>query len=549
MTRVALAQINPTVGDIAGNVSTILRAWQAAAKQKADLIVFPELALIGYPPEDLVLMPAFRKEAMAAVKTLAKKTAKGPAMLVGSVWEKKGRVYNAALLLDHGKIVHVQTKTALPNYGVFDEKRIFSIGAGPKVIKWRGERLGILVCEDTWVPSLSKALGKQKPSLVISINASPFEAGKLARRKKIAAAAAKTAKAPLIYVNMVGGQDDIVFDGGSFAVEKQGKLTAQLPEFVETVVIIPSPGGGGLGRGHKGQDSAHNAPLPASPLQGEEQIWEAMKLGLADYVRKNSFKGVVLGLSGGIDSAISAAAAVEALGSDRVHGVLLPSPYNSKGSIEDAEELAANLGIAITNISITPGMQTLEEVLNPAFQYSGWMEDVSIGGNVQSRLRGLTLMAMSNRFGWMLLSTANKSEIAVGYSTLYGDSCGGYNLLKDLYKTQIYELAQWCNRAGEIIPRRSITKPPSAELAPGQKDEDQLPPYKTLDAILLLHIEGRKSAKEIIARGYKKAVVEQVVEMVRKSEYKRRQSCPGVKLSSMQFGKDRRYPLTNGVKL
>jgi len=515
------------VGDIAGNASTILRAWQSAAKQKADLVIFPELALIGYPPEDLVLMPAFRKEAMAAVKQLAKKTAKGPAMIVGSVWEEKGRVYNAALLLDRGRILHVQTKTALPNYGVFDEKRVFCTGTGPKIIKWRGERLGILVCEDTWVPELSKALAKQKPSLVISINASPFEAGKLARRKKIAAAVAKAAKAPLVYVNMVGGQDDIVFDGGSFAVDKQGKLTAQLPEFVETVAIASR----------------------TEPLSYEETLWEAMKLGLADYIRKNGFKGVVLGLSGGIDSAVSAAAAVEALGSDRVHGVLLPSPYNSKGSIEDAEELAANLGIAITNLSITPGMQTLEEVLNPTFQYSGWMEDVAIGGNVQSRLRGLMLMAMSNRFGWMLLSTANKSEIAVGYSTLYGDSCGGYNLLKDLYKTQIYALAQWCNRAGEIIPRRSITKPPSAELAPGQKDEDQLPPYKTLDAILLLHIEGRKSAKEIIARGYKKAIVEQVVEMVRKSEYKRRQSCPGVKLSSMQFGKDRRYPLTNGVKL
>jgi NAD+ synthetase len=277
----------------------------------------------------------------------------------------------------------------------------------------------------------------------------------------------------------------------------------------------------------------------------EEQLWSAMKLSLADYVRKNGFSGVVLGLSGGIDSAVSAAAAVDALGAKQVHGILLPSPYNSKGSIEDALALAKNLGLDTTTISITPGMQTLEKVLSPVFKDAGWMEDVSIGGNVQSRLRGLTLMAMSNRFGWMLLSTANKSEIAVGYSTLYGDSCGSYNVLKDLYKTQIYALAEWYNREREIIPRRSITKPPSAELAPGQTDEDQLPPYKTLDAILLLHIEGRKSAREIIAKGYKKAVVEQVVRMVQKSEYKRRQSCPGVKLSPMQFGKDRRMPLTN----
>jgi NAD+ synthase len=540
--NIAIAQLNLVVGDISGNAEKILAAWRKA--KHADLVVFPELALTGYPPEDLILMPAFRKEALATVKKLARETAKGPAMIVGSLWEEKGKIYNAALLLDRGKIAYVQSKTALPNYGVFDEKRVFSAGKGPKVFTWCGMRLGILVCEDTWVPEMSKALGKQKPSLVISINASPFEAGKLKQRKKMAAAAAKAVRAPLVYVNIVGGQDDIVFDGGSFVVDKTGKLTAQLPEFEECIYPV-------VWRSHEHRISHTSGQDPAQPLHDSQdyRLWRAMMLGLRDYVRKNGFENVLLGLSGGIDSALTAAVAVDALGKENVHGVLLPSPYTSHESIEDAEVLAQHLGIDTTTISITPGMQTLDEVLSPVFKDSGWMENISIGGNLQARLRGLTLMALSNQTGALLLSTANKSEIAVGYSTLYGDSCGGYNVVKDLYKTQIYALSEWRNAQGVVVPKRSITKAPTAELAPGQKDQDQLPPYDMLDAILQLHIEGRKSSAEIIAKGYKKAIVEKVLNMVRRSEYKRRQSCPGVKLSSMQFGKERRFPLTNGAKL
>ncbi len=522
--NIALAQINATVGDIEGNAAKILSHYYKARLHGADLVVFPELSLVGYPPEDLVLMPSFRKATAIALKELAKKTRKGAAMVVGAIVEDKGKVHNAAVLLADGKIVHVQHKRYLPNYGVFDEKRLFEPGAKSKIVRYRGVRLGLIVCEDTWHAELAREFKKQKADMILSINASPFEGGKFKVRKKAIATFAKTANAPLAYVNMVGGQDDIIFDGGSFLLDKKGKTIAQLPEFQE-MVARPT--------------TLH------PPLSIEESLWQAMMLGLCDYVHKNRFKRVVLGLSGGIDSAISAACAVDALGKDNVHGVLLPSPYTSRESIEDAEQLAKNLGIEIVNVPITPGMQTFEEILSPAFHESNWMEDVAVGGNLQARLRGLTLMAMSNKFGWLLLSTANKSELAVGYSTLYGDSCGAYNVVKDLYKTQIYALAKWRNRKKEIIPARSITKAPTAELKHGQKDQDQLPPYDVLDHILILHIEGRKSAAEIITKGFDKDTVQKVVKLVRMSEYKRRQSCPGVKLSPMSFGKDRRYPLTN----
>jgi NAD+ synthase len=549
MTNFAIAQLNPTVGDIAGNVEKIRAAYRKAAAQKADIVIFPELAITGYPPEDLILFPAFRKEAIRAAGALAKETAKGPAMIVGGVWEEKGKTYNAALLLDGGKIARVQTKTMLPNYGVFDEKRVFLAGKGPKVFTWRGKKLGIFVCEDTWSSEMHKAMAKQKPQMIISINASPFEAGKAAGRRKIVVAVAKAAKAPVAYVNMVGGQDDIVFDGGSFVIDAKGKMIAELPEFEEAISVIPALRGDLKQHDKKSIDIllGSRSPLKAG-MTAEEQLWRAMQLGLRDYVHKNGFQKIVLGLSGGIDSALTAAVAVDALGAEHVKGVLLPSPYTSHESTEDALALAQNLGIETFTIPITEAMETFQERLNPVFHETGWMEDLAVGGNLQARLRGVLLMALSNKHGWLLLTTGNKSEIAVGYSTLYGDACGGYNVIKDLYKTQVYALAKWRNLSRRIIPSRSITKAPSAELKPGQKDQDQLPPYDVLDAILKLHIEQRKSAADIIAKGYKKAVVEKVVHMVRLSEYKRRQSAPGVKLSPMQFGKDRRYPLTNAYK-
>lgn len=534
--KFALAQLNPTVGDIAGNAALILDYYVQAAEQDADLVICPELALIGYPPEDLVLMPGFRAEAMAALQALAAKTAGGPGLILGGVWEADGKIYNAAFLLGEGRIQHIQPKTMLPNYGIFDEKRIFIAGAGPKIVHWRGVNLGILVCEDIWQDGLAKTLKEQGAEQLIVINASPFEAGKMAQRHAVAKQSVRASGLPLIYVNMVGGQDDIVFDGGSFVMNAQGDVVCQMPGFEEDVVIPALSG-----------DLKQISSLPEIPAQeaGMTELWNAMFLGLADYVRKNGFPGVMLGLSGGIDSALSAAVAVDALGADKVKGVLLPSPYTSKESTEDAQALAQLLGMETMTVPITPGMEIFDEVLSPVFKQSGWMQNVTLGGNVQARLRGMILMGISNRYGWMLLSTGNKSEIAVGYSTLYGDSCGGYNVLKDLYKTQIYELAHWRNHRGRVIPENSIARAPTAELAPGQKDEDQLPPYDLLDKILALHLEGRLSAKEIIAQGFEQTIVENILRLVRQSEYKRRQSCPGVKLSSMLFGRDRRYPLTN----
>jgi NAD+ synthase len=525
--RLAIAQLNPVVGDIAGNLAKIAAAHDAASVQGANLVICPELSLVGYPPEDLVLSPSFRARAMEAVTTLAEKTVNGVAIVVGSVVEENGKIFNAVLLLDGGKIIHVQHKVMLPNYGIFDEKRIFSTGEAPKVFSWRGMTLGMLVCEDVWNPELPESLKRNGAELLIVVNASPFEAGKMAQRKEVV----RGVGVPLVYANMVGGQDDIVFDGGSFVMAADGKVVMQMAEFEEGLAVFAYP--------------VDPALALRAPQDDEWRLWQAMVVGLRDYVNKNGFPGVMLGLSGGIDSAISAAVAVDALGADRVKGVLLPSPYTSKESVEDALHTATLLGIETMSVPIAPGMAVFDEVLSPVFRESGWMENVAIGGNVQARLRGMTLMAISNRYGWMVMSTGNKSEIAVGYSTLYGDSCGGYNVLKDLYKTQVYALANWRNRAGVVIPERSISKAPSAELAPGQKDEDQLPPYAVLDRILFLHVENRLGVEEIVAQGFAQGMVEKIVRLVRISEYKRRQSCPGVKLSGMLFGKDRRFPMTN----
>jgi NAD+ synthetase len=402
-----------------------------------------------------------------------------------------------------------------------------------------------MVCEDVWSDDVPAELAHEGADCFIILNASPFEAGKHGQRVKVVSDAVRKHQLPAVYVNLVGGQDDIVFDGGSFVMNEAGEVASQLPWFEESVECgVWSVGS----KTHTTLNTQHSA------LQ---TLWQAMQLGLRDYVEKNGFKGVLLGLSGGIDSALTVVCAVDALGADRVRGVLMPSPYSSKGSVDDALELAKNLGIHTDTIPIMPAMETYQAILDPTFKAIAppvsdpgfvmvdWMQDVAVGGNIQARIRGQILMALSNKTSFMLLSTGNKSEIAVGYTTLYGDACGGYNVIKDLYKTKVYELANWRNRQGAVIPQNSITKPPSAELKPGQLDQDQLPPYDVLDAILALHLEQRYSASEIISKGYEKTVVDKVLRMVRLSEYKRRQSCPGVKLSPMLFGKDRRYPLTN----
>ena len=565
--QIAIAQINVIVGDIAGNSAKILQAWEKATKEGAQLVVYPELCVTGYPPQDLILSPNFRKKSMQAVYDIAEKTVNGAAMILGSVWEQNSchaneswhpekhkevwipafagmtkesvydnKIYNAGLLLDGGKIVHIQPKTILPNYGIFDEKRLFDAGNGTVAVNWRGHKMAILICEDVWHESLVNSLKDQALEVIFVINASPFEVGKYEQRISVAAKAASVANASLFYINMVGGQDDIVFDGGSFAINSVGGMICSLPRFEENIVVIPNAC----------EESLQNNDKILHYAQDDNwKIWNAMKLGLADYVHKNGFSKVLLGLSGGIDSAVTVACAVDALGAENVLGVLLPSPYSSQGSIDDALESAKLLGIKTRTIPITSPMEIFSDLLTPEFEKTNWIEEPEIGGNLQARLRAVILMGLSNCYGSLLLSTGNKSEIAVGYSTLYGDSCGAYNVLKDIYKTQVYALANWRNTQSQAIPERSISKAPSAELKPNQRDEDNLPPYDILDDVLAKHIEGRMSAQEIIAAGHDQKIVEKILRLVRLSEYKRSQSCLGVKISPMLFGKDRRYPITN----
>ncbi len=516
---IAIAQINVTVGAIEQNVASMRRARAEAQTQGAHLVVYPELTVCGYPPEDLLLRAGFRADCRTAVESLAKDTIDGPAMLIGSVWEIDGLVYNAALLLDGGRIVHVQPKQMLPNYGVFDEKRLFTPGDSGEPVVWRGIALGILVCEDFWHLEIGQHLASQGANALIVINASPYETGKLAVRLKKAEAMVIHTGIPLLYANLVGGQDDIVFDGSSFVMDATGGIIAQFPHCKEYVGI------------------AHARP---SQHSAEEDIWRALTLGLQDYVRKNGFSGVLLGLSGGIDSALVATLAVDALGASGVLGVKLPSEHTSVDSNEDADALALALGISTVTLPIADTFETTTAELTPSLAkvaagFTEWRTHLAVGGNLQARLRGTLLMALSNATGKMLLSTSNKSEVAVGYSTLYGDSCGGFAPIKDVYKTQVYALAIWRNSIKPVIPARSINKAPTAELAPGQTDQDQLPPYDVLDAMLQNYIEHGIAAPEI-------------AQLIKRAEYKRRQMPPGTKISTMLFGKDWRYPLTNGWK-
>ena len=536
---IALAQFDPTVGDLPGNRNRILVARDQAAG--ADLVVFPELAVSGYPPEDLVLKDAFLEEVRDTVSQLAAATGgSGPALLVGAPWVVDGRRHNAALLLAEGKVVGITLKHHLPNYGVFDEARVFQPGPLPVPLAWRGRALGVMICEDMWYPDVAGALKRGGADLLVVPNGSPFETGKSSARFGHARLRVKETGLPLVYVNQVGGQDELVFDGGSFVLDGQAVLTHQLPAWREAVALTRWVGG---------EPVAGDLAAPASEL---EDIYQAMVWGLADYVRKNRFKGVLIGLSGGIDSALSAAVAADALGPEKVWCVMMPSPYTSADSLEDAALVAKMNGIRLDSIDIGPAMGAFAGMLAPSF--AGQAPDIT-EENLQARSRGITLMALSNKFGYMVLSTGNKSEMSVGYATLYGDMCGGYSVLKDVYKTTVFALSRWRNAnipsgalgaRGAVMPERVITKPPSAELKPDQKDQDSLPPYEELDAILACLIEQEKGMAEIVAAGHDAGTVRRVFRMLDRAEYKRRQAPPGVKITARAFGRDRRYPIVNG---
>ena len=538
---IGIAQINPTVGDIEGNLAGIRAARRACGD--CDLVVFSELVVVGYPPEDLVLRPAVLEATEAAVETLARETASGPALLVTSPWRAGGKIYNAAILLDEGGIAAIRFKHELPNYGVFDEKRVFAAGPLPEVTTFRGMRLGVMVCEDMWYSAVGTHLARQGAELLIVPNGSPFERGKFSQRMELATARTSETGLPLVYVNQIGGQDELVFDGGSFVVNADGGLAARLPfwkEATATTCWIKSA-----------DRWVCEGRLAASPPSEPANTYQALMIGLRDYVNKNRFPGVLIGLSGGIDSAVTAAVAVDALGAGRVLGVRLPSRFTSETSQTDAADSAARLGIRLETVAIADAVGAVERALAPLFENRP--RDLT-EENIQARIRGLLLMALSNKFGSMLLTTGNKSEMSVGYATLYGDMCGGYSVLKDLYKTDVYALAAWRNRcvpegalgpAAAVVPDNVLTKAPTAELRPNQTDQDTLPAYAELDAILNGLVEQERSVDDIAADGHVRDIVSRTQNMLYTAEYKRRQAPPGVKTSSKSFGRDRRYPITN----
>ena len=551
--RIALAQLNPIVGDIAGNLELARNSRAEAKRSKADLVIFTELFISGYPTEDLVLKPAFVDACMAAIAQIAKDTADGgPAMLIGSPLRDESGLYNAVAMLDEGKIKTWRKKVDLPNYGVFDEKRIFDCGPMPGPINFRGVRLGVAICEDIWGElGVCETLAESGAEILLVPNGSPYFREKMDVRYQVAIKQIVECGLPMIYTNQLGGQDELVFDGGSFVINADRHLALQLNQFEDSIVTTTwrrqKKNAQGLQINNWVCDKGALVNLPSR----EEADWRACVMGLRDYVNKNGFSNVVLGLSGGIDSAICAAMAVDALGEERVRCVMMPYDYTSEESLADAANCAKALGVSYEIIPINKPVEGFSQALGKLFEgtKSGVSEE-----NLQSRTRGVILMAISNKFGSMVVTTGNKSEMSVGYATLYGDMNGGFNPIKDLYKMQVYELSAWRNTncppdclgpAGIVIPQNIIDKAPSAELAPGQKDSDNLPQYPVLDEILESLVENELSIDEIVALGHERKLVQRIEHLLYIAEYKRRQSAPGVKITGKYFGRDRRYPITN----
>jgi NAD+ synthase len=541
---IALAQLAAIVGDIEGNLARLRAARAKAAAFGADIVMSSELFLSGYPPEDLVLKPAFQEACRTACETLARETGDGgPAVLVGLPWLENGALYNAYALLDGGRIEAVRFKVDLPNYGVFDEKRVFAPGPAPGPISFRGVRIGIPICEDIWGPDPVECIAETGGEILLVPNASPYERNKVQTRENVAVARVVESGLPLIYLNQVGGQDELVFEGASFALNGDRSLAVQLPAFRETVARTVWERGGNGWRCVEGQREVVE--------EGDEADYAACVLGLRDYVENNRFPGVVLGLSGGVDSALCAAMAVDALGAARVHAIMLPYRFTSMESLKDAEACARALGIRYDVVPIAEPVEGVEHALKDLF--AGKARDIT-EENIQSRARGLILMSISNKFGPMVVTTGNKSEMSVGYATLYGDMNGGFNPIKDLYKMEVFRLSALRNRwkpfgalgpDGEVIPNNILVKPPSAELRENQKDEDSLPPYPVLDSILQGLVEKEMRLAEIIAQGHDPDTVHRIERLLYLAEYKRRQSAPGVKVTAKNFGRDRRYPIVN----
>jgi NAD+ synthase len=541
---IAVAQLNSTVGDIAGNAEKVRRARVTASAQGADLVVFPELFIAGYPPEDLVLKPAFQSACRSAIEALARETAGGgPALLVGTPWVDGGKLYNAIALLDGGSIAALRYKVDLPNYGVFDEKRVFAPGPMPGPVNFRGVRLGVPICEDIWGEEIVECLAETGAEILVVPNGSPYWRQKGDVRLNIAVARVTEQGLATIYANQVGAQDELVFDGVSFGLHADCSLAFQLAAFQECIVTTHWLRQGGTWRCESG-------PM-ISAVEAERADYAACVLGLRDYVNKNGFPGVVLGLSGGIDSALCAAMAVDALGPDRVRCVMLPYKYTAQESLTDAAACAKALGVSYDVLPIAAAVEGLEAALRSTF--IGKPRDVT-EENLQSRARGTMLMAISNKFNLMVVTTGNKSEMSVGYATLYGDMNGGFNPIKDLYKTEVFRLSRLRNAwkpedalgpDGLVIPENIITRPPTAELREDQKDEDSLPPYSVLDPILERLVEREEPISAIVAAGFDRDTVVRIERMLNIAEYKRRQAAPGVKVTLKNFGRDRRYPITN----